>query len=222
MLELQNDPTDLLDETRRQPERRLVEQDHLRARHQRAADHQHLLLAARQIAGLLIAAIAQRREQRIGALDAIAQRLVIVAHVTARYQIFLDRQVLEYAAALEHLRDAVPHHLVRWQAVEARSVELDRALGDLAALGHQQARDRLERRGLAGAVRAEHGRDLARARVERHALEHQDHAVVDDLDVVDGQHGCHRCQRPETGNQTAWRGFRFAQPSPRIVGGLSA
>src|SRR5262249_59367079 len=68
------------------------------------------------------------------------------------------------------------------------AVELDRALGDLAALGAQQARDRLERGGLAGAVGAEQRRDPALADVERHALEDEDHAVVDDLDVVEAQH----------------------------------
>ena len=73
------------------------------------------------------------------------------------------------------------------------AVEHDRALGDLAALGVQQVGDRLQRRGLAGAVGAEQRDDAAPRHVERHALQHEDDVVVDDLDVVereDGRGGC--------------------------------
>ena len=50
---------------RRQAERRLVEQQQPRLRHQRAADRDHLLLAARQLAGRAASSLsAQRREQR--------------------------------------------------------------------------------------------------------------------------------------------------------------
>ena len=44
---------DLLDDERREARRGLVHQQHLRLRHQRAADRAHLLLAARQRAGEL-------------------------------------------------------------------------------------------------------------------------------------------------------------------------
>ena len=49
---------DLLDQDRRQAHRRLVEQQQPRPGHQRPADRQHLLLAARQRAGLLRRALA--------------------------------------------------------------------------------------------------------------------------------------------------------------------
>jgi hypothetical protein len=45
--------------------------------------------------------------------------------------------------------------------VDARALELDAALGDVAALGAQQVGDRLQGGGLAGAVGAEQGDDLA-------------------------------------------------------------
>ena len=45
-VEIFDDLENLLDDLRREPHRRLVEQDHLRPRHQRAADGAHLLLAA--------------------------------------------------------------------------------------------------------------------------------------------------------------------------------
>ena len=65
------------------------------------------------------------------------------------------------------------------------AVEQDRALGDFAALGMQQVRDRLQGRGLAGAVGAEQRDDAAARHLERHALEHEDDVVVDHLDVVE-------------------------------------
>ena len=54
----------LLDHQRRQAERRLVQQQHLGPAHQRAADRHHLLLAAGQRAGRIVALLAQDREQR--------------------------------------------------------------------------------------------------------------------------------------------------------------
>ena len=52
----------LLDQQRRQAERRLVEDQQLRLGHQAAADGEHLLLAARQRAGALRAALVQARK----------------------------------------------------------------------------------------------------------------------------------------------------------------
>jgi hypothetical protein len=52
----------LLHQQRRQPHRRLVQQQHLRARHQPARDRQHLLLAAGERARRLVLALSQNRE----------------------------------------------------------------------------------------------------------------------------------------------------------------
>src|SRR5258705_7408712 len=52
----------LLDQNRRQPGGRLVEQEQLRLGHQRAADRAHLLLAARHAAGELMASLTHPRE----------------------------------------------------------------------------------------------------------------------------------------------------------------
>ena len=78
-------------------------------------------------------------------------------------------------------------------AVDALAVQRDVAFGDLAALGAQHAGNRLQRRGLARAVATEQRRDAARLRLERYAPQHQNDAVVDDLDVVDREHA--RCPR---------------------------
>jgi hypothetical protein len=54
---------------RRQSERRLVEQQQLRLRHQRAADRDHLLLAAGECARRRVELVAHGREQRADALE---------------------------------------------------------------------------------------------------------------------------------------------------------
>ena len=113
--------------------------------------------------------------------------LAVGARIGPGQQVLLDRQVLEAVPAFHHLDDAELDQIGRGQRGDAPSRELDAALGDLAALGAQQIGDRLERRGLAGAVGAEQRDDAALGNLERDALEHQDDVVVDDLDVVDDE-----------------------------------
>ena len=72
--------------------------------------------------------------------------------------------------------------------VEALAVERDRALRDHAVVDVEQAGDRPQRGGLAGPVGAEQGDDLAVGHDQREAAQHQDHLVVDDLEVGDLQH----------------------------------
>jgi hypothetical protein len=67
-----HDLEDFLDDLRREPHRRLVEQDHLRLRHQRAADRGHLLLAARGVAGERGAPLLELREIGIDHLEIAA------------------------------------------------------------------------------------------------------------------------------------------------------
>ncbi len=103
-------------------------------------------------------------------------------------KVFLSRQVLEHAPAFKHLRHAALDHVVGQETVEALAVELDAAFCDLAAFGTQQPGDRLQSRGLAGAVGAEEGGNMPLLGVQRDALQHQNHAVIDDFDVVECQH----------------------------------
>src|SRR5262249_37811938 len=86
-----------------------------------------------------------------------------------------------------YLHDAAPDDFVGIFMMEALALELDRALGDVPALGTQQPRHRLERGGLAGAVGPEEGDDAPLGDLQRHALQHEDHVIVDHLDVIDGQ-----------------------------------
>jgi hypothetical protein len=87
--------------------------------------------------------------------------------------------------ALHHLTHAAADEVVRCPPVDALAAVFDRAFRDIAALGVQQVRDRLKRRRLARAVRAEQRDDAAFGHVERHAAQHEDDVIVDDLDVVD-------------------------------------
>ncbi len=117
----------------------------------------------------------------------------------------------EAVPPFHHLDAAAPHQLVGRARMHLAAVEDDRALGHLAALGRQQIGDRLQRGRLAGAVRAEQRHDLALGHVERHALEHEDDVVVDDLDVVD-RRGSARRGRLTDGCR--WRKAAALPPPP--------
>ena len=64
---------DLLDDQRGEAERRLVEQEQLRAAHQRPCDRQHLLLASRQRAAALMLARLEQGKQRVDAFEVLGE-----------------------------------------------------------------------------------------------------------------------------------------------------
>src|SRR5688572_5131074 len=68
---LAHDREDLRHQLRRESHRRLVEQEQLRAGHQRARDREHLLLAAGKRAGSLPGSFAQARKRRELTLDVV-------------------------------------------------------------------------------------------------------------------------------------------------------
>jgi len=72
------------------------------------------------------------------------------------------------------MREATRDDLVRAEPGDQAAVELDGALRRLDEPG-----DRTQRRGLAGAIRADQRDDLALLDGERHALERMDPTVVD-------------------------------------------
>src|SRR6202008_2979101 len=75
LLERPDGAPDLLNDYRREPFGRLVEQQQPRAGAQNAPDCQHLLLAAGKLGALAAQALLQVREQREDLLDAQAARL---------------------------------------------------------------------------------------------------------------------------------------------------
>src|SRR5262245_27427106 len=126
---------------------------------------------------------------RINALDVILNLAQFPLRMTTGDEVFLGGQVLEHAASLEHLRDAELRHIEGAHTIDTLAGQGDGALGDAAAFGAQHAGNRLERRRLAGTVAAEQGGDGAGFDLQRDPAQHQDDLVVDDLDIVDRQHG---------------------------------
>ena len=108
----------VLDELRRQADRRLVDQEHPRPQEQRAADLELLLLAAGHRRRLIVDALADpweserappRSGRELGARQRDPAELEIVSH----------RKRAEQVAPLRHERDAVGEELARRLAVDA-------------------------------------------------------------------------------------------------------
>ena len=173
-------------------------------RHQRAADRQHLLLAAGEIAGEP-GALLQAREIVEDHVD-VGIDLAVAAGEGAEPQILQRGHVGDDAAALHHLEDAAADDLVGIDAVDALAVEQDLAAGDLAVLGLEQAGDRLQRGRFARAVGAQQRHDRALGHFEAQAAQHQDHVVIDHLDVV---HAEQRGGGGDGGRARAWLLRRF-------------
>src|SRR5438093_160822 len=186
-----DDLEDLVHQHRRQPHRGLVEQHELGPGHERAADRHHLLLAARDVAGLDLAPLRQPGKVAIHELELLLGRVAVLPRVAAGEEVLLDREVLEDVPALHHLDDSTLDDLGRVLPVDRQCLELDRALRHVTALGPEQPGDRLQGRALPGAVGPEEGDDAPLGDAERHPFQHEDHVVVDHLDVVDRQ------QRPD-------------------------
>ena len=80
------------------------------------------------------------------------------------------------------------HDVFRRQVLDALAVELDAAAGDFAQLRAQQAGDRAQRRGLAGAIGPQQADDFAWRNLDRNPAQHQDNVMVDYFDVVEFEH----------------------------------
>ena len=108
----------LLHHQRRQPGRRLVHQQQFRLGHQRAADRAHLLLAAGQRAGQLLAAVLQARKQAVNPIELLGETPPRLRNEGADAQIFLDAQPRKQPAVLRHMGDALLDHAMRRQAAD--------------------------------------------------------------------------------------------------------
>src|SRR5581483_3297650 len=127
--------------------------------------------AARQRTGLLGAALLEAREIAIDPVDVVSDRAAAAACHRADLEILLDGLAGKSAAALRHMRDAEPHDVFGGAAVDRLVVEAN------APLRAAHAGERAQRRGLAGAVRAEQRRDAAFVDAERKPEQHLRGAV---------------------------------------------
>ncbi len=150
------------------------------------SDGDHLLLAPRERVRELPAPLGDDREE---ALDA-RQRLVPARPrgwiVRAEQHVVEHRQEGEESPALEHVRKALARRAMSGQAVDALALE-----GDAPGPGREEPGDGIHQRGLARAVRAEDGDDLAFADPDRRLPQHLEIAIGD-VEPLDLQHRAHR------------------------------
>src|SRR5262249_43918780 len=151
--------------------------------HQRAAHREHLLLAAGHGPALLLLALLEAREQRVDAIDVLADRLRVLAREGAHLEVLQHGHAREDAAPLRRVGDAD-----RGDGVTGHRLDLAPLEHDPPAARRDDARDRAQRRGLAGAVGADQRDDLALVDLDRDALERLDRAVVR-VDLLDDEDG---------------------------------
>ena len=189
----------------REAEGGLVEQHQARAQHQRAADRQHLLLAARQRAGLLVEARLQDGKVLVDHLAVALDRRLVGARVGGNAQVLVDAEVGEGAAAFRYVADAAAHDLLRRHADDRAAVELDRALRT------HHAADGAQRRRLAGAVGAEQRGDAALRQREAHVVQRLRLSVVG-LQALHLEQRCH-VRPPFRGRRGSRRGSSAPPPA---------
>src|SRR5207245_6222419 len=150
-----HDAEDVADDERRQPQRRLVEQEQPWPQHERARDGQHLLLAAGERAARLLLALGEHWEVAVHALEVLRDTAAPAPRVGAQAQVLLDGEVHERAAPLGRVADAEPHQVFRRAPVDALPREAD------LARRADHAAHRAQRRRLARAVGAQNRGDAA-------------------------------------------------------------
>ena len=164
LVQAADDAEHVLDHRGREAQRRLVEHDELGPPHQAAADRHHLLLAARKRAGELAPPLGEARKQLVHIARALG-RLARAPrpHHRAHREIVGDRQVSGKSAG--------PRRPGRCRDAQMRCA---RPAGDVLALEADAAArralhagDGADERGLAGAIGADDGDDLARRHLER-------------------------------------------------------
>ena len=191
-VDLRQNPKDRFAEDRRESERRLVEHEELRACHQRATDRQHLLLAAGERPGELFRTLFQTRKELIDARDVRWNTGAILPCVGPHHQIVEDDHSRKEASALRGVADPDAHDIVRRHRGDVLSIE-----DDASGRGVVETRDRPQRRGLAGSVRADQRDDLSGIDAEGDAAEGLDPSV-EDVDARDIQKGHASAASPGT------------------------
>ena len=172
----------LIDDLWREAERRLVEEEEPRTGHEGPPDRHHLLLPAGERTGELSPALAEDRKGRVHALEALAAQPARRRGVAADLEILLNGHGGKEAATFGNERDAVAAELVCRHRREVAPVEAHGSGADRLEAG-----DRVDERGLSGAVRANHSDEVPRAHTERHVPD--GHGVaVRDLEVLDLKH----------------------------------
>ncbi len=163
----------LLHHHRREAQGQLVDDEDQRIRHEAAPDRQHLLLAARERAGLLAAPLGKAREQRQNLVEALRVGARGALRIGAQLEIFLDRHGGEELPSLGHEDEAARRLGVRRKPRHILAGE-----DDAPAPRRDAAEDRPQGRRLAGAVRADDGGEMAGVGLERNVPQHLHLAIA--------------------------------------------
>src|SRR5256886_8952611 len=162
---------DLLAHQRREPLGRLVEDEQVRIGHERPADGEHLLLAAREPAAEVVHACGEPGEesQNLGERPRVARRAAVFRE---RDQVLAHTQVGKDLASFRDERDSAARDMVGAPSLDALAAETDDS-----ASRRGEPHDRADRRRLSHAVAPEQRRHLARADREVEAEQHLARAV---------------------------------------------
>ena len=185
-VDLGDELPDLAHEAGGETQAGLVEEEVTGAGHERPAHGQHLLLATRQEAGPGFAAGCEDREEAVDPLEGLLHAPLV--GMSPKTEILLHGQLGQDAPALHDLGQAPGDDAGRVETVDPLVVEADLAFGDAPPVDGQEPRDGAQERGLARPVGAEQGHDPAFRQAQADPTQDEDRIVVDDLEVLDGQH----------------------------------
>ena len=116
--------TDLLHDHRGQAQKRFVQQQDPRLRHQGSTDGHHLLFTAGQGTGQLLASLCQARKQGIDRIKPLLQKTTPLGQGhRAQQQIVLHRHRGEHMSTLRHLHHTQSHDGVAGQCHEVHTIE---------------------------------------------------------------------------------------------------
>ena len=183
LVELADDPEDVLHDEGGESEGRLVHQEELGPGHEGAGDGEHLLLTAREGAGVLGRAFPEHRKAREHRLHVLIDPGGVVPGECARSQVLLHRHVREHEPVLGHQGDALLDDVAGCPPADLVPAE-----GDGAPPGFENPGNGHHQGGLAGPVRAEEAGDIAVRGGEVHSLERLD-VPVGSRDVVHLEEG---------------------------------
>ena len=126
--------------------------------------------------------LAQDGEVVVHRFHVAGHAIAVLAGEGTHEQVVANRQQRKHLSAFGHMHQAALHNEGRVLRGDALTFELDRALARV-----DDAADGFEDGGLASAVRAEHGGDLALAHLQAHATDGLDR-TVGALDVEQLEH----------------------------------
>ena len=114
---------DVLHDDRRQPHRRLVEQQQAGPCEQRATDREHLLLAAGEVAGQPVDALGEPRKEREHTLQIARDPGAVAAPIGAELEVLAHRERRQDRPALGDLDQAALDDLMRLQFCQFDALE---------------------------------------------------------------------------------------------------